>query len=189
MKVLKRIFLVITVVLVIIVLRGPLFRFSVSYLPTGQRAGYEISNDKLRQYIRQNQLDKDSADIQEIIKTSLALTSNTLDFTFSKKDENPNRLIDSKLANCIGYAAFFSAVCNYQLKEYDLSEEWGAIRKVGQLSVFGMNIHHFIEDPFFKDHDFVVIQNKVTDESYAVDPSMYDYLYIDFITLKDDIKK
>jgi len=184
MKILRRIFLVIAVVLIIIVLRGPLYRFTVSYSSIGQRAGYEIANDKLWQYLRENNVEKDSADIKEVIETSLTLTSNRLDFVFSKNNSNPNLLIDSKFANCVGYAAFFSTVCNYQLEKYNLSEEWVAIHKIGQLYVFGVNIQHYIDHYFFKDHDFVVIENKKTKEAYAVDPSMYDYLYIDFITLK-----
>ena len=28
---------------------------------------------------------------------------------------------------------------------------------------------------FFKDHDFVTIENKVTGEVFAVDPTLYDY--------------
>ena len=35
---------------------------------------------------------------------------------------------------------------------------------------------------FFKDHDFVTIENKETGEIFAVDPSVNDYLFIDFVT-------
>lgn len=189
MKIWRRIFGVISVVLVIIILRGPLYRLTVSYSPIGQRTDYKITNDELREYIKENQTDRDSADIKEIIKASLALTSKTLNFAFSNVDSNPNRLMNLKSANCIGYAAFFSVVCNYQLEEYNLTEQWAVIPEVGELSVFGVNIHHYIDSRFFKDHDFVVIENKVTQETYAVDPSMYDYLYIDFVTLKNEIKK
>jgi len=184
MKILKRTFLTILILLAIgITLRGTLYRNIVAYESIGQRMNYDITNDKLIQYIKENCTEKDNADIKEIIKTSLSLTSKILNFTFSKNDPNPNKLLYSQTANCIGYAAFFSAVCNYQLKKHNLSEEWTAQPKIGQLYVFGTNIHHYFNSSFFKDHDFVIIKNKKTKETYAVDPSIYDYLYINFVTL------
>ena len=167
-------------------MRGIFYRNIVVYESIGQRMNYEITNDKLIQYIKENCPEQDSSDIKEIIKTSLSLTSKTLNFTFLKNDCNPNQLIDSQTANCVGYAAFFSTVCNYQLKRYNLSKEWTAQPEIGQLYVFGTNIHHYFNSSFFKDHDFVIIKNKKTKETYAVDPSVYDYLFINFVTSKDN---
>ncbi|MCL1937122.1 MAG: hypothetical protein FWF52_01840 [Candidatus Azobacteroides sp.] len=187
MKTLKRTFLIILILLTIgILLRGTLYRNIVAYESIGQRMNYEITNDKLTQYIKENCREKDNADIKEIIKTGLSLTSKILNFTFSKNDCNPNKLIDLQTANCVGYAAFFSTVCNYQLKRHNLSEEWIAQPEIGQIYVFGVNIHRYFNFLFFKDHDFVIIKNKKTKETYAVDPSIYDYLYISFVTLKNN---
>lgn len=187
MKILKRIFLTILILLAIsIVLRGTLYRHIVTYESIGQRTNYEIKKDQLAQYINENCIEKDSVSIEEIIKTSLSLTSKTLNFTTSKNDCDPNQLINSRSANCMGYAAFFSTVCNYQLKKHHLAGQWTAQPVIGQLYVFGTNIHHYFSSPFFKDHDFVIIKNKATREIYSVDPSIHDYLYIDFITLKNN---
>jgi hypothetical protein len=123
MKILKRIFLVILFLLTIsIILRETLYQNIVTYKIIGQRTNYEITNVKLIKYIKENSAGKDSADIKEIIKTSLSLTSKALNFSFSKNESNPNKLIDLQTANCIGYTAFFSTVCNYQLKKHNLSE-------------------------------------------------------------------
>ena len=183
MKIQKRIFFTILAILVIcIVFRGTLYRHIVTYKSIGQRTTYVVTNDKLIQYIEENCIGKKNKSIEEIIKESLSLTSKTLNFTFSKNDQNPNKLIDSKTANCIGYAAFFSAVCDYQLKKYNLSEQWIVSSEIGQLFVFGTNIHNYFDSPFFKDHDFVIIKNKTTKEFFAVDPSINDYLHINYIT-------
>jgi len=185
MKILKRIFFAILAILIIcIVFRGTLYRYIVSYKSIGQRTNYTITNDKLTRYIEEHCIEKDSVSIEEIIKNSLSLTSKTLNFTFSKSDQNPNRLIDAKTANCIGYSAFFTVVCNYQLKKYNLSDQWIASSEIGQLFVFCVNIHNYFDSSFFKDHDFVIIKNKITDKIFAVDPSINDYLYIDYITFK-----
>jgi len=53
---------------------------------------------------------------------------------------------------------------------------------VEQLYFLGTNIHKYFNSSFFKDHDFVTIENKTTGEIFAVDPTVNDYLRIDFIT-------
>lgn len=187
MKRLKRIFFTILILLSIgIGLRGTLYRYIVTYKSIGQRANYEVSNEHLILYIEERIAEKDSSNIEDVIKTSLVLTSKMLNFTFSKNEIDPNKLIDTKTANCIGYAAFFSSICNYQLKKYNLSGQWVASSEIGQLFVFGTNIHNYFDSPFFKDHDFVIIKNKTTNEAFAVDPSINDYLYIDFVTFKNN---
>ncbi len=185
MKVLKRIFLItLTFLAVVIILRGTFYRRIVAYKSIGQRINYEATSEQLTQYLNKNRKEKDSADIENIIKKSLFLTSKTLNFTFSKSDHNPNKLIDSQMANCIGYAAFFSAVCNYLLKKHNLSGEWIAQSEIRQLYVFGINIHPYFTSSFFKDHDFVIIKNRKTKETFTADPIVHDYLYINFVTLK-----
>ena len=189
MKILKRIFFTILALLVIcIVFRGTLYRHIVTYKSIGQRTTYVVTNDKLIRYIEENCIEKDNKNIEEIIKESLSLTSKALNFTFSKNDRDPNRLIDSKTANCIGYAAFFTAVCDYQLKKYNLSDQWIVSSEIGQIFVFGTNIHNYFDSSFFKDHDFVIVKNKTTKEIFAVDPSINDYLCIDYITFDNYLK-
>ena len=103
------------------------------------------------------------------------------EITANENDVDPNKLITSRKAHCIGYASFFATTCNYLLKKYNLSDQWTAKPKVGQLYFIGQNIHKYFNSPFFKDHDFVTIENKKTDQIFAVDPTVYDYLLIDFI--------
>ncbi|GGG62573.1 hypothetical protein GCM10011378_43400 [Hymenobacter glacieicola] len=45
-------------------------------------------------------------------------------------------------------------------------------------------MHKYFNSAFFKDHDFVTIENKRTGKVYAVDPTIDDYLSVDFITYK-----
>ena len=40
----------------------------------------------------------------------------------------------------------------------------------------------FKASKLFKDHDFVTIENKITEEIVAVDPTVNDYLRIEFVT-------
>jgi hypothetical protein len=138
----------------------------------------------LLRYIEDNCIVKDSTDIKAIIKAGLSATSKLLDFSFVESTSDPNKLIESPKANCIGYAALFSTICDYQLERYHPGQ-WTVSHEIGQLYLLGTNIHGYFKSPFFKDHDFVVIKNATTNEVFAVDPSLNDYLHINFITLKN----
>jgi len=68
------------------------------------------------------------------------------------------------------------------LDKYELSGNWIAKPQIGQLNFLGINVHKYFNSQFFKDHDFVLIENKTTDEVFAVDPTVRDYLKINFIS-------
>ena len=79
---------------------------------------------------------------------------------------------------------FFATTCNYLLKKYDLSNQWTAKPRIGQLYFPGTNIHPYFPTPFFKDHDYVTIENKKRPEkSLRWSPNCQDYLTIDFVSL------
>ncbi|AWV98253.1 hypothetical protein [Arcticibacterium luteifluviistationis] len=158
--------------------KGPLFRACVTYKSIGLRPNYTAKDKKLVDYIDSFSVD---ADIHNVIKQGLVATSELLHFTVSNNPSDPNKLINAKAAHCVGYAAFFAAACNRMLKKNGLSKTWTAKPQVGYLYVFGVNINNYMKTPFTKDHDFVTIENKVTGEILAVDPSIHDYLFIDFI--------
>lgn len=167
-----------------ILFRSWIFRQVVTYHSLGLRANYSANSEVLTKYI-DSCIDKQSKpNIKQIIKLGLSLTSSQLHFTAAKNDTDPNKLITSKSAHCVGYASFFASTCNYLLEKYKLSGTWTAKPRIGQLCFLGHNIHHYFNSPFFKDHDFVTIENKTTGEMIAVDPTLNDYLYIDFITYK-----
>ena len=170
--------------LVVILLRGWIFRQIVAYHVVGQKYTYSTTDKKLIEYIEINIGEKKVLDIEDIIELGLSETARQLNFAISQNDNDPNKLIFSKTAHCIGYAAFFTTTCNYLLKKYDYGDKWQAKTQIGKLSLFGVDIHQFFNSAFFKDHDFVTIENKVTGEILTVDPTINDYLYIDFVSLK-----
>ncbi len=183
MKVIKRTILIILVLTIIgILFRGWFYRHLVTYKSIGYRQNYLIKNDKLIDCIEINVKDKTDLDVKEVIKVGLIITSQQLSFTTTKTEQDPNKLICSKAANCVGYASFFTTTCNYLLKKYNLNHNWTSKLQIGQLYFLGINIHKYFYSPFFKDHDFVTIENKTTGEIIAVDPTLSDYFYIDFVT-------
>jgi hypothetical protein len=189
MKIIKQTFLIALIFTAIGVLfRGWFYRHLVTYESIGLRHNYPITNKKLADYIDSNSSNQTATNIEQIIKHGLLITSSQLNFTANKNDIDPNKLINSKTAHCVGYASFFTTTCNYLLEKYKLSGTWTAKSQIGQLYFLETNIHKHFNSPFFKDHDFVTIENRTTGEVYAVDPTVNDYLHIDFITYVNDKK-
>ena len=189
MKFIKRTLLIILILSTVgLLFRGWFYRHLVTYKSDGIRTNYLATNIKLTDYIDANTDNQTDPDIKQIIKLGLSITSRKLNFTANKKnDTDPNKLIISKSAHCVGYASFFATTCNYLLEKYNLSDTWTAKPQAGQLNFLGTNIHiyftkFFKDRNFIKDHDFVTIENKKTGEILAVDPTANDYLRIDFIT-------
>jgi hypothetical protein len=154
----------------------------VDYKSIGVKTNYSLKNSILKKHIDSFVGIENINNIEKIIQTSLAITSKNLNFSAGKNDNDPNNLIISKKAHCVGYASFFATTCNYLLQKNKLSNSWTAKPHLGQIYFLGINVHHFFQSPFFKDHDFVIIENKKTGDIYAVDPTISDYLSIDFIT-------
>ncbi|GAA4410510.1 hypothetical protein GCM10023187_35200 [Nibrella viscosa] len=158
----------------------------MTYKPVGFRTNYSATDKKLTDYIDTNTNEQTAPDIKQLVELSLSITSRQLNFTANKNDIDPNKLITSKTAHCVGYASFFATTCNYLLKRYNMADRWIAKPQIGQLYFLKINIHKYFNSAFFKDHDFVTIENKKTGEIFAVDPTVNDYLRIDFITYTND---
>jgi hypothetical protein len=183
MKFIKR--LTITVIILLslgILFRGPIFRYAVEYKSVGRRVNYSVDNQKLVDYIDSSVSGQSDMDIEQIIESGLSLTSRHLNFAAVKNYNDPNELINSKTAHCVGYASFFATTCNYLINKHNMSDKWTAIPHIGNICVFGANIHDYTNSLFFQDHDFVTIENNKTGEVFAVDPTIHDYLFINFIT-------
>ncbi len=71
----------------------------------------------------------------------------------------------------------------YLFRKNKLENEWIAHPAIAQLSVLGLNIHPLFNSPFFKDHDMVAIENRITGDRIGVDPTVSDYLGIDQISI------
>ena len=165
-------------------LRNWLFWQLFSYQAVGNRPAYPIENPALRTYIESHLPTNPAKSPRVILKKALQLSAKQLHFTAARNHNDPNLLINSHSAHCVGYAAFTTTVCNELLRRYELNTEWKAEAQVGQIHFLGINIHPYFNSAFFKDHDFVVLENRKTDEQLSVDPTVYDYFGIVFIRLK-----
>ncbi len=185
MKIIKRISsIVIVLVIILLLFRGSIYRKLINYKSVIIRKEYVVKSSKLVNCIELNSENKQNLNIDEIIKLALLITSQELNFTADKNYNDPNKLIISKTAHCVGYASFFSSTCNYIIKKNKLDTVWTAKPYKGEIYFLGVNVHKYLNSPFFKNHDFVIIENKLSGEILAVDPTINDYFYINFVTIK-----
>lgn len=166
--------------------RGWIYRHFITYESIGVRNNYPVNDEYLIAYNENNSKNFKDANAAQIINHSLYLTTKRLGYSFEKAPVDPNELIYSHKANCIGYVSFFASICNYLFSKYSRAEHWQVQHQIGLLSVYGVNTHHYFSSPYFKDHDFVTIKNRSNGETFAVDPTLNDYSGIKFVSYKSD---
>lgn len=163
--------------------KGILYRSLVKYKDVGQRPEVVIIDESLIRKI-EDKTPKSELNLSEILQLAQNITTEELTFSTKKVSNNPNKLIYTHQANCIGYSAMFNAVINYLLRKNKLHHKIKAYHKIGQLEVLGNNIHRFIKNPFFIDHDYNEVINTQTNERILIDPSLSDYFYINRVSPK-----
>ena len=119
--------------------------------------------------------------IEDIIYNAIDLTTHRLSFASQKTEVDPNLSFHGRQAHCVGYAAFFATACNFLIEKNGLQEEWKAEHIRGRIEFLGIDLHQFSADPFFRDHDFNLVENRRTGERYLVDASVRDVLGIHFL--------
>jgi len=167
--------------ILLILFRGFLYRTSINYTKVEVRKNITLTDKKWIKEINKQTKGR-TLSIEEIIKLSNKITSDNLNFTFNKVSSNPNLVSELKKANCIGYSSLFNSIGNYIIGKQKLNHKYEFIHLVGKLSFFGFNVHNLFNNPFFKDHDFNEIKYKQTGENKYVDPSLRDYLRIEYVT-------
>lgn len=175
--------ILLALVLAAVLFKGWIYRHVVHYKQVGTRETIPLTDEKLLAEI-DSVISGKALGFEEIIETAKLITNKRLRFKLGKVSKNPNELLQSGEANCIGYSALFNAIVQYLIAKQGLSGSVEARHLIGKLDVFGINLHQFFADPFYKDHDFNQVINIKTGVSVWIDPSVSDYLGIDRVTLK-----
>ncbi|WP_234859402.1 hypothetical protein [Aquimarina aquimarini] len=168
-------------ILILILCRGWIYRNLIHYSQVGKRESITITNKNLQKEI-QKQVENKSLDIHQIADIATTITNTTLHFSTKKASRNPNLLYTSGKANCVGYAAMHNGVANYLIQQNKLSNRIKTQHLIGQIFIFGIDLHDFFDHPFFRDHDFTTIKDFETGETIFIDPSVSDYLRINSVT-------
>ena len=165
--------------LILFLTRGWIFRQLVTYNTQTERPAFSLTNEALTQSIENQQID---TSIQSIIRRSLVFTTDNLCFTFENCDTDPNLLFASQKTNCTGYAAFFNTTCQTLLRKEKLENRFRVKHLRGKLTLLGFDLHRLTDSPFFRDHDFNVVEDLETGNKIYVDASLQDVFGIGFVS-------
>ena len=164
--------------LLLALFRGWVFRLLVTYHPILEQQTYSVSDKNLSQLLDNQSID---SAVENIVKQALYLTANQLRFTSGKNFTDPNQLFYSKTAHCVGYAAFFNTTCQALLRKAKLENRYRVKHLRGKLTLLGFDLHRLTNSPFFRDHDFNMIEDLQTGKKIYVDASLRDVLGIGFV--------
>ena len=177
----KRFILFIIIAVSILLVKGNAYRILFNYESIGIREQYSLNDNKLIHDINK-ELEGRSLNINQAIKLALEKTNDCLEFSSIQISNNPNELINSKKANCIGYSTLFNSILSHIITTQENLSEYQSTHQIGKIRFLGFNIHSLFNNNFFKDHDYNEIVNMKTLKKICVDPSLNDYLGIETVT-------
>ena len=153
--------------------RGVLYRGLVQYREIQQRPAIRIEHPGIRRDLDDWSREHEQATTELIVDFALHYATDSIGYTFGRCSTNPNQIVDTHSTNCIGYSALFHAVVLYLLNRKGLAASVKAEHKVAHLYVLGCNIHPWLDDPAFKDHDYNVVTDSNVHRKYVVDPTVF----------------
>ncbi len=158
-----------------------LYRSIIRYHNIAERPTLLLNNRNLQAL----ELETSPQSLSEIIDLADYLTTHNLSFTTGSASSDPNAAYELGKANCVGYAALFTSIARQLMVNAGLENRYEARHLVGKIELLGWDLHQLFDHPFFKDHDFCVVEDLQTGEKIYIDPSVSDYLWIDRVTCKN----
>ena len=150
--------------------RTELFNLCVTYQQTS-----EISVEMLTDEYWTTEVDKILSSsgyqgVEEYNDLIVKLISSKLNFGSEQKENNPNDFREST-AHCVGYSSLHASLLNYSFKK----SSYIATHVRGDIYLFGFQLTDKLQSSFFKDHDFVRIENPASGRYFYTDASVYEF--------------
>lgn len=181
----KRLFKILLVLLILlIVFRQPIYKATVNYTKVGERENIRIVDENLIDLI-DNEIGDKSIDIEEVVRIAKYITNESFNFTTENVSKDPNLLINTSKANCVGYSGMFNSIANYIIRQKNLENTFVAKHLIGKLSFLGFNVHSLFKNSFLKNHDYNQVINIKTGDTIYIDPSLSDYFKIHRVNCKN----
>ncbi|QQS06223.1 MAG: hypothetical protein IPK50_04850 [Fibrobacterota bacterium] len=160
-------------------LRGAIFRLCVSYHPIGERAIPPRTPAVASAWFYAHGFI--FSDPEVLADRALDFTDDHLVYRFSRTSSDPDRLLESHRAHCVGYALLCASAIRTGLASSGLDKNWSVHARVVKLSLFGVDVHPYLPGAFFRDHDVVELREKSSGRSIWLDPSLHEVVGIDRI--------
>jgi hypothetical protein len=167
----------------LIYFKTSLYKFAFKYEQIGDR-NLILANSDFKEKIDGLTVNFYPKNVEDIINKSLEITASDLEFDSKVKNKNPNVLILSNKAHCVGYSAYFATVFDYLLLKYRFKKNWLVKHSFAKIYFLNTNLNQYFQSPFFRDHDFNIIESKIDKRKYCIDASLYDCCKINIVKLK-----
>ena len=153
------------------------------YDPTQSAKTISLEDQTIKQKIDDFLESTKDRTIKELIKESLRITSETLEFSKKSASTNPNELRLARKTHCVGYASLSNSIINYGLEKMNKSD-YKSTHWRGKVYLLGIELTNKFDDSFFNDHDFVEITNSKKNIKLRIDPSLYEYTRIGIMNIE-----
>ena len=179
----KRISISLLVLFTLLLYRTQIFNVLIEYVPEQQVVVQELNNSYWK-----NEVDKiisihSFVGIAELNDRIVEIIASKLKFGKNQISADPNEFRDGSEAHCVGYSALNASLLTYACKKLN-SEIYKVSHVRGKIKFLGIEITSKIHGNFYKDHDFVKIENKSIDKHYFSDATIYELFKISRIKLK-----
>jgi len=166
--------------------RTEFFNLMVEYKPNTELETVSLNQSEVSKSVDEIIESDGYVGFVELNKLLLKNTTSNLEFSQEQNFNNINELKGLGRAHCVGYASYHTSVLNYAVER--MNSEYYSIDHVrGSIHFLGIDLSKLTNNPFFQDHDFIRIRNNNLDKEYFCDPSLFEFLRIDRIKLKNGI--
>lgn len=169
--------------MIIYIYRTQIFNLLVEYNPEHQIETIKITDSywtaKVDKIIASNAYDG----MPELNDLIVKLIASKLQFGKNQEVKSPNNFRQGSIAHCVGYSALHASLLTYAINKID-SSSYKISHIRGKIKFLGYSLTSNQNGSFYKDHDFVKIENISINKHYYSDAALYEYFKISRINLK-----
>ena len=166
--------------LLLLLLRGPLFRWCIRYEYTNEQEIYRLQDETLLAQLRAEVDKAPDGDIWHWAKFAQSFTARQLRFVTAPESSLPERAWEIGEAHCVGYAALMGGVLEevYRLKRDKILLPLEVTHCRGEIYFLAWRLTGPDRPAFFRDHDFIYVHSSVYNNAETYDAAVFDYLRI-----------
>lgn len=163
--------------------RTQIFNSLIEYVPEQQIMVQELNDSYWKSEVDKIISSNSFVGITELNDRIIELITRKLQFGKEQSNIDPNKLRDKSVAHCVGYSALNASLLTYACKKLKC-ENYKISHVRGKIKFLGIELTSKKYGNFYKNHDFVKIENKSIAKHYYSDATIYELLKISRIKLK-----
>ena len=176
----KKKLIILLVFITLFIYRQEIFNLLVKY-----REIKIVPEQQLTNSITKNEIDSfiksyDWLGVEELNNLLLKYTKKTLKFGAKPSTNDINKFTKGTKTHCVGYAAFHNSILNYVFRSLNM-EDYKATHERGIIRFLEINLNKLSNSAFYKNHDYIKIENTKTGKYFYCDPSLYEFTRIRYI--------